>query len=273
MTLLVAAVIFLCVPLANSHIIFDPLANFTLRSGVFVVNGSLGSAFGVGQPQDCAVQCLANPNCVSFNFVPTSGQFAALCALQQYGPRYTVVADKSNNGTAYYLRNIVRNDAPVTPAIKYILATPTPSVLQTVFQRNLVNLLGYPLDDLLYYFRLRAGIPQPPGQCWGWDQNLQGSIAGLFMMGSANALRWTDNATLQAELDALIDGIAKLQASDGFIMAYHENETIVAENPNYVLSWVTHGLIDGQPDRPSPHARPAELVQLQPVPARVLAAG
>ena len=42
----------------------------------------------------------------------------------------------------------------------------------------------------------------------------------------------------------VVDGIAATQEADGYIMAFARNETIVAENPDYVVSWLTHGLLE-----------------------------
>ena len=52
-------------------------------------------------------------------------------------------------------------------------------------------------DNLLYWFRARAGQKNPKGaRSLGWDRSgpdqpygLKGSIAGLFMMGSGGVLR------------------------------------------------------------------------------------
>jgi len=126
----------------------------------------------------------------------------------------------------------------------------TAGVLKRVFDDNLRYLLdAYALDSILYRFRERAGNANPPGQVIGWErERLYGSLAGLFLMGAGNALRWTEQAALRARLDAVVAGIEACRQPNGFIMAYKEEEAlnspVTAENPNYVRSWVTHGLID-----------------------------
>jgi DUF1680 family protein len=145
---------------------------------------------------------------------------------------------------------------PNPPAVPNLLTTPvrgvhlTGGVLQQVFADNVRYLLeAYPLDSILYRFRERAGNATPPGRVMGWErERLYGSLAGLFLMGSGNALRWNDNAALRAKLDAVVAGIDACKQPNGFIMAYREDEAlnspVTTENPNYVRSWVTHGLLD-----------------------------
>ena len=41
-----------------------------------------------------------------------------------------------------------------------------------------------------------------------------------------------------------MDGIEKATAVSGFAAAFAENETMYRENPDYVLSWLTHGLLE-----------------------------
>ena len=42
----------------------------------------------------------------------------------------------------------------------------------------------------------------------------------------------------------MLDGIYNATQRDGFAAAFAENETMYRENPNYVLSWLTHGLLE-----------------------------
>ena len=42
----------------------------------------------------------------------------------------------------------------------------------------------------------------------------------------------------------VLDGIEKATAVSGFAAAFAENETMYRENPDYVLSWLTHGLLE-----------------------------
>ena len=124
----------------------------------------------------------------------------------------------------------------------------TGGVLKQVFDNNSKYLLdNFSENDLLYVFRERAGQPQPPGKPFNWDKGgprVIGSVAGLFLMGSGNALRWEENPQLRARMNAVVAGIAACKQTNGFIMAYTEKDTTFHENPNYVRSWITHGLID-----------------------------
>ncbi|HYK88315.1 MAG TPA: beta-L-arabinofuranosidase domain-containing protein [Acidobacteriota bacterium] len=139
-------------------------------------------------------------------------------------------------------------------AIPFQLRTPasgvhlTGGVLKRVYDNNVRYLLGnFAEDDLLYVFRERAGRQNPPGRPFNWDKGgpkVTGSVAGLFLMGSGNALRWEENQELRRRMNALVAGIDTCRQSDGFLMAYPEKDTALRENANYVRSWITHGLID-----------------------------
>ena len=131
------------------------------------------------------------------------------------------------------------------------IATPTSGVeltggvLKRVFDNNIQYLLNiYSVEEILYRFRERAGDPHPPGHITGWEDHLYGSLAGLFLMGGGNALRWVDNGNLRDKMNQVIDGIDKCKQSNGFMMAYKETDTAKGENPNYVRYWVTLGLIE-----------------------------
>jgi DUF1680 family protein len=121
-------------------------------------------------------------------------------------------------------------------------------VLKRTFDNNLEYLLNdFSVDDLLYVFRERAGKQNPPGKPFAWDKGgprVTGSVAGLFLMGSGNALRWDEDRRLREKMDAVIAGIAASKQADGFIMGYPEDKTDFHENANYVRSWITHGLTD-----------------------------
>jgi hypothetical protein len=139
-------------------------------------------------------------------------------------------------------------------AVPFQLRTPTRGVkltggvLKRTFDNNIEYLLNnFSVDDLLYVFRERAGEQNPPGKPFSWDKGgprVSGSVAGLFLMGSGNALRWDEDRRLREKMDAVIAGIAESKQADGFIMGYPEDKTDFRENANYVRSWITHGLID-----------------------------
>jgi hypothetical protein len=99
----------------------------------------------------------------------------------------------------------------------------------------------------LYNFRKRAGQAQPPGAaCHGWDCTqdwVEGSIAGLYLMGAGHHLQWQEVPALRAALDGIVAGIAAAAQTNGFIMAFNESRLPVDEHPDYTLSWTTHGLL------------------------------
>ena len=117
-------------------------------------------------------------------------------------------------------------------AVPYLLQVPgrgvklTGGVLKTAFDNNVNFLLNnFAEDDLLYVFRERAGQRNPPGKPFGWDKGgprVTGSVAGLFLMGSGNVLRWDDSARLRARMDAVVAGMKACRAPNGFMMGYPE---------------------------------------------------
>ena len=98
----------------------------------------------------------------------------------------------------------------------------------------------FPVDDLLFWFRVRSGVADPAGASWGWDNGgpdkpygLRGSVAGAFLMGTGGAVRWQSNATLESRLRRVVAGIAAAKDnSTGYMMAFPMNESIYHENPN-----------------------------------------
>ncbi len=119
-------------------------------------------------------------------------------------------------------------------------------IVKTTFDNNVQYLLkAFSVNDILYRFKERAGDANPPGQPQGWEATcLPGSLAGLFLMGSGGVLRWENNAELRDKMNRVIDGIDECKQPNGYIMAYKETEITNSENPNYVRSWITHGLIE-----------------------------
>ena len=65
-----------------------------------------------------------------------------------------------------------------------------------------------------------------------------------LQMGAGGVLRWQNNTELWAKLDQVVGGIAKHQQPDGFAMAFNQADAHCKENPDYVTSWVTHGLLE-----------------------------
>eukprot|EP00045_Choanoeca_perplexa_P013179 m.147592 g.147592 ORF g.147592 m.147592 type:complete len:838 (+) comp16266_c0_seq1:111-2624(+) len=227
---------------ACASIALAGLDQFVKFDSAVIVQASY-SNLTASNANECAAKCLQDAQCVSFNVIGT------LCELNRYGVTYSEIVSPGNS---YYHRNQPRNDQPAHQAIPYVVTVPTGnvtltpgSVLRRAFDANILYLLQHPADDLLYFFRQRSNVTSPPGQCWGWDANLRGSIAGEFLMGAGGTCRWPNtNSTLAERMKAVVDGIAATQEADGYIMAFPKNETIIRENPDYVVSWLTHGLLE-----------------------------
>ncbi len=56
----------------------------------------------------------------------------------------------------------------------------------TAFRSNIGYLKGLSLDSILYWFRVKAGLPAPGQPYRGhFEDNIKGQTAGLFLMGAA----------------------------------------------------------------------------------------
>jgi hypothetical protein len=240
-------------------------------------NGLVANVSAVSA-EACAAACLDRGDCISFNFFDASSS----CELNQYAEGYTVVPTK---GCQYWLRLESPEQAaavftPAKHAVPYQLDVPTGNVTlataasrrDAVFDHSMqisidYLLRNYDVDNMLWWFRFRAGEASPPGQPQGWDQCdnnlrakhmcLKGTVASTFLMGAGGILRWpmaccaagvsdccASRAELRRRFDLVLDGIYNATQRDGFAAAFAENETMYRENPNYVLSWLTHGLLE-----------------------------
>ena len=241
---------------ASPAALADPLASFGPENrATAIANAPLGHASHAASTSDCAASCLANAQCVSFNWRPKASDN---CELSTWSTTYQAKADPA---ASYFFRQPARNDSRVTAAVTYQLQIPTGGVelvqgspFAQAFDANIEYLMRTfsSADNLLYWFRARAGQKNPKGaRSLGWDRSgpdqpygLKGSIAGLFMMGSGGVLRWQNHSGLWQTLSAVLAGIAAAQEADGYMMAFPRNESFYHENPDYVASWVTHGLLE-----------------------------
>ena len=173
------------------------------------------------------------------------------CTLSGHSRVYTVGA---RPGSSYFQRLQPRNDTPITQAVPYALDVPTsgvtlkPGLLRDAFDINALYLLGFEVDDLLFDFRRRANVSQAPGaKCVGWDCRvdwIEGSLAGLYLMGAGGHLRWEEHAQLRAAMDKLIDGIANCTEPDGYLAAFTQAKLATDEHPDYTTSWTVHGFLE-----------------------------
>ena len=259
-----AAAALLLLTLPSCAAAADPLASFgAAHANQTVANATLAHAAGVADAAACAAVCLAlpaSPRCIGFAVSPASGGGGGGgpldCFALGWSQTYSVVVNAT--GAAYYSRLIERDDRPVVPALALALETPAAGVTlgtNSLFARfqalNRIYLSQFPVDDMLFWFRVRAGDPNPPGQSYGWDNagfeggyGLKGSVAGAFMMGAGGHVRWANDSALWAALVAVVDGVAAAQQPDGFAMAFNQQDTHCRENPDYVTSWLTHGLLE-----------------------------
>ena len=181
-------------------------------------------------------------------------QGTMLCGMNGYARDYTISAGGNASALQYYQRLQPRNDAPAVQAVPYLLDVPVrgvtidDGVLRTAFENGILYLTQhYTVDDILYDFRRRAGNASPPGACHGWDCTIdwiEGSIAGLFLMGAGGHLRWTEHAQLREMMDAVIDGIENCTESDGYLAAFPQIKLATDEHPDYTTSWTVHGFLE-----------------------------
>jgi hypothetical protein len=175
---------------------------------------------------------------------------ALSCQLSGFSRTFAVVNESgAANATSFYFQRLrPRDDSPYTQAVPYALSPPTSGVtlnggvLGAASDAAVHYLTSvYTVDNLLFNFRKRAGLPQPPGaHCMGWDCTadwIEGSPAGLFLMGAGGHLRWREIPALRAMMDELIDGIENCTEADGWLSAYTQEKMATDEHPDYTTSW------------------------------------
>jgi hypothetical protein len=220
---------------------------------------------------DCASTCAGDAECVSFGYLESSGT----CETYRFTERYNVTVDPQP--WQYWLRKDTPNVAPLSQparvAVPPLLSTPKGNVTVAadgLFAKSMAISLDYLLrnyhvDEMLWWFRHRAGQPQPNSTAGphGWDRCvnnirggaghlcLKGSVASTFLMGAGGLLRWPLPAAraswvgeLRRRFASVLAGIESATTPTGFIAAFAENETMYRENPDYVLAWLTHGLLE-----------------------------
>ena len=77
----------------------------------------------------------------------------------------------------------------------------TGGLLEKAFENNIGYLKGLSMDSILYWFRVKAGLPAPGAPYRGhFEDNIKGQTAGLFLMGAANSLSWHEDAELRQKV-------------------------------------------------------------------------
>jgi len=228
----------------------NPLSGFSFSLA------DLQPSLFVSSAAECASTCLSysgpsfrSLGCISFNLCGSSAPFT--CNLQGYNRTLTLI---NASTCALYQRQIPRNETPIVQAVPWALSRPPPrsvrllgGSLRDMFNANAGFLLSFSVDDLLFPFRARAGLPQPAGSnCILWDCKVdwvEGSVAAQFLMGAGNHLQWEEHPQLRSAMNAVIAGIESCAQENGFILGFTENKLATNEHPNYVLSWTIHGLL------------------------------
>ena len=232
--------------------------------GQKIANATMFTDATLSNASVCAGRCLAaGDSCIAFTWHPDpEGHGGGTCVGSHWSSRYAT--DVTAPAVAYYARLRRANTTRVRPSVEYALRAPTAGVtvhrgpLKDAFSANVQYLLQIPVDDMLYWFRSRHGERTPPGQNWGWDnsnvdrpEGLRGSVAGAFLMGAGGAVRWPldletggELRILRSRVHDLVEGIKQASEPDGYIMAFPRNESNYHENPDYVTSWLAHGLLE-----------------------------
>ena len=218
-------------------------------AGMYAANADLQPPAPAATADECAQRCLDyGPACISFNLCTNGSAYA--CGFQGWSMAY----DSAEAATcSWYRRRTPRDDSPAGQAIPWVLSPPPPrsvtlyaGPLRDAFVTNVETYLRVrdPLD-MLYFFAKRAGVPAPPGSCFGWGGWIHGSEAGNFLMGAGSALRWLDDALLSAHVQAVVDGISGYQdPTTGWLWAYDEPDIQADNLPDYCSSWLVRGLLE-----------------------------
>jgi hypothetical protein len=226
------------------------------QNGVIFADADLELKAPAASADECAARCKAytgsswnSLGCISFNLCGAAPPYE--CGFQGYNRTLTL---KTSSGTcALFQRILPRNDSHISQQVPWLLSRPPPRSVRLLggplfdmFSANVGFLLSFSVENLLYNFRRRAGIPTGNATCVGWDCHpdwVEGSLAAQFLMGAGNHLLWDEEPRLRAAMDALLIGIAACAEPNGYILAFPEAKLATSEHPNYVLSWTVHGLL------------------------------
>ena len=235
----------LAVNVAAGPVLSPVPTGFTAAHPGLRVTGPQVQAHPASQSRDsCAAACLAQP-CIAFNWIeaatggapttrrPAGGAVAAgsACELSSWGPEYIVLPNASST---YFTKTLARNDTAATPAIAYLAKVPVSGVqliggpFSRAFDTNLAYLNQFPVDDMLYWFRRRARVPNPSGATsWGWDGAVEPTGTHVGAGAGASAGRAAAGV---------------LDASHAHILQAHAPAATASQSPNLQLPPHDHAL-------------------------------
>lgn len=167
-----------------------------------------------------------------------------------------LVGAKTLQSQEQYLEYDKKEPAPpgTWKPVAYKAEAPTAGVtlgdglFKRAMEANVQYLLdSFTVDQMLYWFRKRAGKPSPPEaepKIRFWMFDLKGSCAGRFLIGAGNTLRWIEHKELRRRMNELIDCIEECQDPNGYILAYKPENITHNEQGNYARSMFTRGMIE-----------------------------
>ncbi|MDR2026127.1 MAG: glycoside hydrolase family 127 protein [Prevotellaceae bacterium] len=120
-------------------------------------------------------------------------------------------------------------------------------LFRQTFDRNIHYLLNsFSVHDMSHNFLERAGkdAGEFEGHSSWFTRGLGGSIAGRFLMGAGNILRWDSVEELRRRMDRLIDVIEECATPEGYIYGYAERTVLQGQNHAYARGWLSQGLVE-----------------------------
>ncbi|KDD72907.1 hypothetical protein H632_c2751p0, partial [Helicosporidium sp. ATCC 50920] len=93
------------------------------------------------------------------------------------------------------------------------------------FKRNEEYLLLMQPDNLLYNFRLTAGMPTPGESYGGWESSnveIRGQFIGHYLTATALSCNHSENAALEANANKVVEGLREVQDKwgNGYLSAF-----------------------------------------------------
>ncbi|MDR1379914.1 MAG: glycoside hydrolase family 127 protein, partial [Tannerella sp.] len=136
--------------------------------------------------------------------------------------------------------------------VKAPLSTPRGGItvgglFRQTFDKNIHYLLNsFSVHDMAHNFLERANLEAGKfeGPSIWFTRGLGGSIAGRFLMGAGNTLRWDEDAELRARMNELIDYIETCATSEGYIYGYPERTVLQGQTNAYARGWLSQGLVE-----------------------------